>query len=132
MTKIDFKKSLSAFYNAPRQDFVLVDVPSMRFVMIDGEGDPNTALSYKHAIEWLFSVSYAMKFAAKAARPSLQILHIGSYDDEGPALTRLHHEEMPARGFAFNGKHHEIYLSDARKTTPAKLETILRQPVRTV
>ena len=61
---------------------------------------------------------------------SLQVLHVGSYDDEGPILAQLHDVEMPARGLTFNGHHHEIYLSDARRTAPAKLRTILRQPVR--
>ena len=61
---------------------------------------------------------------------SLQVLHVGSYDDEGPVLAQLHDVEMPARRLAFNGHHHEIYLSDARRTAPAKLRTILRQPVR--
>jgi hypothetical protein len=60
---------------------------------------------------------------------SAQILHIGSYDDEGPALARLHAEFLPANGLAPVGRHHEIYLSDARKTEPAKRRTILRQPV---
>ena len=60
---------------------------------------------------------------------SVQILHIGSYDDEGPMLKRLHGEFLPANGLAPTGRHHEIYLSDARKTQPAKLKTILRQPV---
>lgn len=60
----------------------------------------------------------------------LQILHVGSYDDEGPVLAKLHDEEMPARGLTFNGHHHEIYLSDPRRTEPSKLKTILRQPVR--
>lgn len=62
----------------------------------------------------------------------LQALHIGSYDDEGPLLARLHDEIMPAGGYAFAGPHHEIYLGDPRKTPPAKLKTILRQPVRKV
>jgi hypothetical protein len=62
----------------------------------------------------------------------LQALHIGSYDDEGPLLARLHDEIMPAGGYAFAGPHHEIYLGDPRKTAPAKLRTILRQPVRKV
>jgi hypothetical protein len=62
----------------------------------------------------------------------LQALHIGSYDDEGPLLARLHDEIMPAGGYAFAGPHHEIYLGDPRKTVPAKLKTILRQPVRPV
>ncbi len=60
---------------------------------------------------------------------SLQIMHVGSYDDEGPALTKLHNEVMPDNKVVFNGPHHEIYLSDPRKTSPAKLKTILRQPV---
>ncbi len=62
---------------------------------------------------------------------SLQILHIGSYDDEAPTLARLHDEYMPQHGLSFNGDHHEIYLSDVRKTATAKLRTVLRQPVRT-
>lgn len=61
---------------------------------------------------------------------SVQILHIGSYDDEAPTLARLHDEFMPANGLDFNGHHHEIYLSDPRRTDPAKLRTVLRQPVR--
>lgn len=58
-----------------------------------------------------------------------QIMHIGSYADEAPTLHRLHHDWMPAKGYAFNGKHHEIYLSDPRRVAPEKLKTILRQPV---
>jgi DNA-binding PadR family transcriptional regulator len=60
----------------------------------------------------------------------VQILHIGSYDDETPTLERLHREYLPEQGLTFNGDHHEIYLSDARRTAPAKLRTILRQPVK--
>lgn len=59
----------------------------------------------------------------------VQILHIGSYDDEAPTLARLHDEYIPNNGFVFNGDHHEIYLSDARRTAPEKLKTVLRQPV---
>ena len=60
---------------------------------------------------------------------SVQILHVGSYDDEAPTIERLHREFLPANGLAPTGRHHEIYLSDARKTEPARLRTILRQPV---
>jgi hypothetical protein len=63
---------------------------------------------------------------------SVQILHVGSYDDEAPTLARLHDEWMPQHGLTFNGDHHEIYLSDARRTAPTKLRTVLRQPVRPV
>lgn len=201
MDKIDFKKTLATLYKVPVGRFVSVDVPVMQFVKVDGQGDPNTEPAYKHAIEWLYPVSYAMKFAAKKelgkdyvvpplegiwwsddhadfvarrkhrwywtmmimvpdfvdrsiyiaalqktsaklgdAPPSLrlepydegrclQTLHIGSYDDEGSLLARLHDEIMPATGVTFAGPHHEIYLSDPRKTPSSKLKTILRQPV---
>ena len=59
----------------------------------------------------------------------VQILHLGSYDDEGPVLAKLHEKWMPEHGYTFNGLHHEIYLSDPRKVDPEKLKTILRQPI---
>ena len=61
-----------------------------------------------------------------------QVLHLGSYDEEGPILSRLHNEWMPENGFTFNGKHHEIYLSDPRRVAPERLKTILRQPIRKI
>ena len=61
---------------------------------------------------------------------SVQILHIGPYDLEAPTIARLHGEFLPAHGLVENGHHHEIYLSDPRRTAPAKLKTIIRQPVR--
>lgn len=63
---------------------------------------------------------------------SAQILHLGSYDEEGPVLARLHQEWMPEQGYTFNGLHHEIYLSDPRRVEPHKLKTILRQPIRRI
>jgi hypothetical protein len=63
---------------------------------------------------------------------SVQIMHHGSYDDEAPTLHRLHHEFVPQNGYEMAGKHHEIYLSDARKVAPEKLRTVLRQPVRKI
>ncbi|MET0417508.1 MAG: GyrI-like domain-containing protein [Actinoplanes sp.] len=59
----------------------------------------------------------------------VQTLHVGSYDDEAGVLARMHDEFIPDNGLRMVGKHHEIYLSDARKVEPAKLRTILRQPV---
>jgi hypothetical protein len=61
---------------------------------------------------------------------SLQLLHVGSYDDEAPKLKYLHAEFMPLHKLTFNGRHHEIYLSDPRKAALSKLKTILRQPVK--
>jgi hypothetical protein len=70
-----------------------------------------------------------LRFERYAEGRCVQTLHIGSYDNEGPTLARLHDEFLPEHGLAPTGRHHEIYLSDARKTEPAKLRTILRQPV---
>jgi hypothetical protein len=202
MDKTDFKKTLKFLYNPPAGEFASVEVPHLQFVKVDGDGDPNTNPAYRSAVEWLYGVSYAMKFAAKKTlmrdyvvppleglwwaddpksfitrekdkwrwtmmimvphfvtrdifenavektsaklrQPpqslrletyreglSLQTLHVGSYDEEGPVLAQLHDEIMPSLGMAFSGPHHEIYLSDPRKTEPAKLKTILRQPVQ--
>ena len=55
------------------------------------------------------------------------VLHIGPYADEGPAIAGLH-DFIAGHGGRLTGKHHEIYLSDARKTAPDKLRTIIRQP----
>lgn len=61
---------------------------------------------------------------------SVQIMHVGSYDDEAPTIARLHAEFLPANGLVETGRHHEIYLSDPRRVEPAKLKTVLRQPVK--
>ena len=71
-----------------------------------------------------------VRFTPYAEGRSVQVLHVGSYDDEAPVLAALHREYLPEHGFTFNGRHHEVYLSDPRRTAPEKLRTILRQPVR--
>ena len=60
---------------------------------------------------------------------SAQIMHVGPYEKELPTIEKLH-AFMVANGYAFNGAHNEIYLGDPRRTAPAKLKTIIRQPVR--
>jgi DNA-binding PadR family transcriptional regulator len=203
MEKYDVKKARRELYSPPSKDFAVVEVPELRYIAVDGHGDPNTAPAYANAVEALYGVAYTLKFASKntlgrdfvvapleglwraddpavflardkgswswtmmicqpdwitgamvgeavekvAAKkagpaladlrlhvftegPSVQILHVGPYDDEGPVLERLHREYLPANGLTFNGDHHEIYLSDPRRTAPARLKTVLRQPVR--
>lgn len=63
---------------------------------------------------------------------TVQILHIGSYDDEGPILQRMYNKFIPQNGLEIRGKHHEIYLSDPRRVAHEKLKTILRQPVHKI
>ncbi|MEQ8488820.1 MAG: GyrI-like domain-containing protein [Marinovum algicola] len=204
MEKVDFKKQLKALYGPTKSKGLhVVDVPAMRFLMIDGHGDPNVTRSYSEAVETLYTVAYTLKFASKTQldrdytvppleglwwasdmqsfvtrekdkwdwtmmimvpdwigpamiaaaietarakkKPAaldllrvealeegkaVQVLHIGSYDDEGPILARMHEDYMPKHGWVPTGKHHEIYLGDPRKTAPEKLRTILRQPIK--
>lgn len=74
----------------------------------------------------------AIRLETIAAGLAVQALHVGAYDEEGPLLEQIHHEFIPENALKLTGKHHEIYLSDARRTEPSKLRTILRQPVERI
>ena len=207
MVAIDPKKTLDA-YQAKRGVFRVLEVPPMRYLMVDGAGDPNTAAAFSDAVSALFPVAYTLKFASrsqlgidtvvmpleglwhapdmdsftsrrdksdwlwtlmimvgdhvtaslfaeavegvaqKAAKKKhpvvalasvrletldegtcVQTLHVGPFDDEGPVLEDVHHRVIPENGLRMRGRHHEIYLSDLRRADPAKMRTILRQPV---
>jgi hypothetical protein len=204
VTKIDLRKELKQLYNPPVKEVVLVEVPDMNFLMVDGSGNPNTAQEYKDALNALFNVSYTLKFLIKKEMSidysvmtieglwwtnnmlefsmdnkdiwqwtsmmmqsscvtaelvmrvseelkqkkdlpalsklrferfheglSAQIMHIGPYAAEKPTIEKLH-TYIQAHGYEFNGKHHEIYLSDPRRAAPEKLKTVVRQPVKRV
>ncbi len=205
MQKTDFKRTLKHLFAPSSKAWAEVDVPPMQYLMVDGQGSPGEAPEYAIAVEWLFSVSYPLKFMSKKElgrdyavmplqgiwfaddfsaytqagrrdewrwtlmilqpawitqvivdraidktlakrddRPAslrletfhegrcLTKLHVGPFADEAPVLHHLHQELMPSLGLTFNGNHHEIYLSDPRKTAPEKLRTVLRQPVRPI
>jgi len=65
MQKIDFKQELKQLYRPSAKKISVVDVPPMQLLMIDGQGDPNTAQAYTDAIETLYAVAYTLKFASK-------------------------------------------------------------------
>jgi hypothetical protein len=67
MEKVDLKKELKHLYQPSTKEVVQVDVPTMNYLMVDGEGDPNTSQAYSDAVEALFMVSYAVKFMVKKA-----------------------------------------------------------------
>ena len=67
MDKIDLKKKLKNLYNPSSKEVTIVDVPSMNFLLINGEGAP-TSPQYSEAIEALFNVSYTLKFMVKKDR----------------------------------------------------------------
>ena len=60
---------------------------------------------------------------------STQIMYIGPFADEGPTIQRLH-RFIAESGHQLRGKHHEIYISDLRRTAPEKLKTVIRQPMQ--
>jgi hypothetical protein len=202
MKKIDYKMQLKHLYGPSAKKVEIVDVPQMNFLMVDGEGDPNTAKSFTDAIEALYPLSYTLKFTVKKGKTGVdyavmplealwwaddmtafstgnkdawkwtlmimqpefitvkmveeatqevqrkkkpvslpfvrleafkegkaaQIMHIGPFSDEGPTIEKVHSfiENNDSRRV---GKHHEIYLSDIRRTAPEKWKTIVRQPM---
>jgi len=200
MGKANFVAERRDLYAPSPKEFTSVVVPAFRYLMIDGHGDPNTSPDYAAAVQALYALSYAAKFASKvqldrdysvlpleglwwaetpeafiardkdawswtmmirqpveltselwiavrnkAARKdlpalshvrletfdeglSVQIMHIGSYDAEGPTIARMH-GWIAANGYLERGVHHEVYLGDPRRAAPERLRTILRQPI---
>jgi hypothetical protein len=202
----DLKKALSPLFNPPREP-VLVDIPELGYLMIDGHGAPEVSTTqptteFQQSFGVIFPVLYTIKFRLKREgrfMPILplealwftsddfafdmnvppeqwgwrvlmavsnevtpiifdeavaevrrkkgdseplahlrferwregrcaQIMHVGPYADERPTIERLH-AFIAAQGLRPRGAHHEIYLGDPRQTDPAKLKTVLRQPV---
>ncbi len=65
MKKIDYKKKHKHLYDPSSIKVEIVEVPEMNFIMVDGEGDPNTSQSFSDAIEVLFALAYTLKFMVK-------------------------------------------------------------------
>lgn len=67
MEKLDFKTADKAFYTGKAGRIDRVFLPEMAFLMIDGQGDPNTTPAYGAAVQALYGLSYGVKFLAKSA-----------------------------------------------------------------
>jgi len=70
-----------------------------------------------------------VRFESFLEGKSAQIMHIGPFSEEGPTIEKLH-KYIEANGQKLSGKHHEIYLSDTRRSAPEKWKTIIRQPMK--
>jgi hypothetical protein len=70
-----------------------------------------------------------MRFESFHEGLSAQIMHIGPYSAEGPTITRLHNF-IKENDYELRGKHHEVYLSDPRRSAPERLKTVIRQPMK--
>ncbi|MEI3325845.1 MAG: GyrI-like domain-containing protein [Thomasclavelia sp.] len=210
MKKIDYKKEYKDLY-LPKRKPMLIDVPKIVYVTVNGRGDPNTSNEYKEALELLYGISYTIKMSKmtddkivgyfeyvvppleglwwldeqkedlmisdkskfnwksmirlpefvtidvfehakevlKTKKPNLnfdkvnyeeinegkcvQIMHIGSYDDEAVSIKKIQDfiiENNLKIDINKQRKHHEIYLSDPRKTKVENLKTVIRYPVK--
>ena len=201
MEKLDYKKIYKTLYAPSTKKVSEVDVPDMNFLMIDGQGNPNTAEEFQVKTEALYAVAYTVKFMAKALPSPLdytvmpmeglwwsddmddfiagnkdnwkwtimimhpdvitpemiqdainqaskkkenpyfnelrfepysegkavQIMHIGPYNTEDENIVKIH-AYIKENGHQLSGLHHEIYLSDPRRTAPEKWRTVVRQP----
>jgi len=204
--KVDYKKDYKDLY-LPKTKPMLIDVPPMNFIMIDGAGDPNQ-IEYQQAVGTLYALAFTIKMSkmsgnqpqgyfeyvvppleglwwisggdftfdkrdnwlwtsmirqpefvtpavfnwaveeCRRKKPELdlnkarfetfseglcvQIMHIGPYSEEPRSLALLKDftkENGLVDQTGSKRKHHEIYLSDPRKTAPEKLKTVLRLPV---
>lgn len=204
---MDYKREFKELYLPPRNP-VLVTVPSMHFIMLDGTGDPNGNQAFQQAVELLYGLSFTIKMSKMknkqpegyfdyvvppleglwwidggkfsfeerdnwrwtlmirqpefvtrevfawavqelaARKPDLpvdkakfegfdeglcvQAMHIGPYSTEPETIAKID-DFIRSHGLkcrlGSDGKHHEIYLSDPRKSKPEKLKTVLRHPV---
>lgn len=69
-----------------------------------------------------------IRFESLSEGTAVQIMHVGPYDQEGPAIEKLH-SFARENGYELSGRHHEIYLGDPRRIAPERLKTIIRHPV---
>jgi hypothetical protein len=198
--KLDLKRAMRRLYYPPVGQPVLVDVPEMAYLAVDGRGAPTQA-PFDQAVEALFWVAFAVKFAVKRVDPqedftvmplearfwtprghgfppaspeawrwtamivqpsavteelarktiadaarrrlpaarrmrierfreglAAQVMHLGPYDEEEPAIEKLH-AFIAEHDYPIRGRHHEIYLSDPKRCAPERLKTVIRQPV---
>ncbi len=63
--KFDYKKVFKEFYSQPAKKVSILKMPKLKYLMINGYGNPNASREYKEAIEVLFSLSYNIKFIIK-------------------------------------------------------------------
>lgn len=93
-------------------------------ISADAVSEAVSQVSRKKKLSALAGLSFKSLTEGTAA----QVLHLGPFSDEGPTIEKLH-QFIEEQGFERSGLHHEIYLSDFRRTVPEKLKTIIRQPV---
>ena len=69
MSPVDLVRQFKPLYAPSAKHPVIVEVPELAFLMVDGRGDPNTSEQYQDALQALYGVAYTLKFALKKADP---------------------------------------------------------------
>ena len=64
-TKVDWKKKWKHLYKPPTGKVVLVEVPEIQYLMVEGHGDPNISQEYKDTFGIIYPVAYTLKFMSK-------------------------------------------------------------------
>lgn len=214
MEKLDYKKEYKDLY-LPKAEPMLIDVPNMKFIWVEGKGNPNDENGeYQEALQLLYVLSFTIKmskmgghkiegyfdyvvpplegfwwneneqnvnykkkenfkwislirqpefvtkevfdWACEEVRKKkkletkkaefgeikeglcVQMMHIGSYNDEPKTLEEMEEyrqmnhlkNDIGNNENGFVRRHHEIYLSDPRRTKPENLRTVIRIPVK--
>jgi hypothetical protein len=65
--KVNLRDEIKHLYDPSAKEVVEMEVPQMRFLMVDGQGDPATSVAYQEAVETLYALSYALQVAIKEA-----------------------------------------------------------------
>lgn len=114
--------------------FTVLDKAAWKWTMMIMQPKFVTAKMVQHAIEQVakkkeLAALSRVRFGKFTEGLAAQILYFGAYVDEGPTIQKIH-QHIHDTGHHLHGKHHEIYLGDPRKTAPAKLKTVIRQPMK--
>ena len=62
--KLELRKTMKEFYNPPAGEVVLVELPPLKYIMVDGDGEPGSE-SFQRAMSALYNIAYTMKFRSK-------------------------------------------------------------------
>jgi hypothetical protein len=196
----DLRTELKSLFTASAKKPQTINVPELKYLAVDGRGDPQNTPAFQESIAALYGTVYTLKFMLKKTNPdrdfsilpleglwwrpidwnredqhdwswklmivvpgfvnlallkravaeflkkhdsprahdievfylregkAVQMMHVGPYCEVRPTVATLH-TYAESSGMMFGGPHHEIYLSDPRRTPPEKLRTIIRYPV---
>ena len=112
MTKTDFKKTLKHLYSTPKGTPSIVEVPELKYLMVDGKGLPS------------------LRFETLNEGLCAQIMHIGPYgkpmDDSFDVLKK----HVIEKGYKPATDSHDVYFNDIRRTAPEKLKTLIRITIK--